>query len=136
MWLDEQPVSRMDAITRISPHELSEPSGTDGVSRQVVFETDDVLLIRSRVGGGVTTGWHHNGERHVYGHVLHGSASLEYGPGGAESIRLDEGDFVYVPPRTVRRVVNSTEGDWIVVIAFVGAGPAAVPVDGPDATGT
>ncbi|MDX1744877.1 MAG: cupin domain-containing protein [Halobacteriales archaeon] len=125
----------MDDVTRIGRDSLPEPRGTDDVSRQVVFENDEVILIRSRVGAGVTTGWHHNGERRVYGYVTQGSARLEFGPGGAESIPLDEGDFVYVPPRTVRRVVNPTDTDWIVVISFVGSGPPAVGVDGPEDAG-
>lgn len=124
---------RMDGITRITRDELPELDGADGVSRQVVFETDDVLVSRSRVGAGVTTGWHHNGERHVFGYVTDGSARLEYGPGGEDSIPLNAGDFVYVPPGTIRRVVNSTDEDWIIVINFVGSGPPAISVDEPEA---
>lgn len=121
----------MDEITVVTPSELAEPEGSDGVSRQVVFETHDTILVRSRVDGGVTTGWHHNGDRHVYGFVVNGHAVLEYGPGGGESVDLDKGKYVYVPPRTVRRVVNPNEEGWEILISFVGTGPPAVAVDAP-----
>lgn len=121
----------MDDLTVVTQAELEEPEGTSDVSRQVAFDTGDVLTIQSRVTGGVTTGWHHNGDRHVYGYVVRGHAVLEYGPKGKESVDLDAGDFIYVPPRTIRRVVNPTNDDWEIVISFVGSGPPAVSVDGP-----
>lgn len=123
----------MDEITVTHRTELEDPDDTGDVSRQVVFETEDTILIQSRVAGGITTGWHHNGDRHVYGYVVTGHARLEYGPAGATTVDLDAGDFVYVPPRTVRRVVNPTEEEWVIVISFVGSGPPAVNADGPDA---
>jgi quercetin dioxygenase-like cupin family protein len=122
----------MDEVTVVTPDGIGGSVDTDDVSRQVVFETEDALVVRSRVAGGVTTGWHHNGDRHVYGYVVAGSATLEYGPGGERSVALDAEAFVYVPPHTVRRVANPTDEDWVVVVAFVGSGPPAVSVDGPD----
>lgn len=121
----------MEEVTVITQVELEESDGTPDVSRQVAFEDEDVLMIQSRVAGGVTTGWHHNGDRRVYGYVVRGHAVLEYGPGGNESVGLDAGDFIHVPPRTIRRVVNPTVEDWEIVISFVGSGPPAVSVDGP-----
>lgn len=121
----------MDEITVTTQAGLEEPDRSADVSRQIVFETEDTIVIQSRVTGGVTTGWHHNGDRHVYGYVVQGQAELEYGPGGEASVNLEEGDFAYVPPHTIRRVVNSTNEDWVVVICFVGSGPPAVSVDGP-----
>lgn len=121
----------MDEITVTTQAELEEPDDTADVSRQVVFETEDTVMIQSRVAGGVTTGWHHNGDRHVYGCVVKGQARLEYGPAGESSVDLGVGDFVYVPPKTIRRVVNPTDEDWVIVISFVGSGPPAVSIDGP-----
>lgn len=123
---------KMDEVTVVTQSELEEPEGTSDVSRQVAFETGDGLMIQSRVAGEVMTGWHHNGDRHVYGYVVSGHAVLEYGPGGNESVALNAGDFIYVPPRTIRRVVNPTDEDWEIVINFVGSGPPAVSVDGPE----
>lgn len=121
----------MDEITVTTQAELEKPDRTADVSRQVVFETENTIMIQSRVAGRVTTGWHHNGDRHVYGYVVKGHARLEYGPTGDASVDLDVGDFVYVPPQTIRRVVNPTDEDWVIVISFVGSGPPAVSVDGP-----
>lgn len=122
----------MEEVTVVTQAELEELDRTPDVSRQVAFEDEDVLMIQSRVAGGVTTGWHHNGDRHVYGYIVSGHAVLEYGPGGHESVPLDAGDFIFVPPRTTRRVVNPTAEDWEIVISFVGSGPPAVSVDGPE----
>ena len=121
----------MDEITVITQDELETPAGSSDVSRKVVFETEDTVLIQSRVAGGVTTDWHHNGNRHVYGYAVQGKAVLEYGPEGKDAVELGAGEFVYVPPRTIRRVVNLTDEDWVIVLTFVGSGPPAVSVDGP-----
>ena len=120
----------VDVVTGEQLSETSEAADT-GVSRSVVFETEDTLVVQSRVAGGVTTDWHHNGDRRVYGYVVQGRAVLEYGPDGSEHVELATGDFVFIPPRTVRRVVNPTDEEWVVVISFVGTGPPAVAVDGP-----
>ena len=123
----------MGDVTVVTQASLEAPVETADVSRQVIFETEDTIVIQSRVAGGTSTGWHHNGDRHVYGYVVEGRATLEYGPAGEDSISLDAGDFVYVPPRTIRRVVNPTPESWVIVISFVGSGPHAVSVDGPQA---
>lgn len=68
----------------------------------------------------------------MYGYVVAGEAKLEYGPGGSESVALTAGDFGYVPPGTIRRVVNPAGEEWIVFLGFVGTGPPAVSVDGPE----
>jgi uncharacterized RmlC-like cupin family protein len=125
----EQP---MHEVTVVTQSELEAPDGASDVSRHVAFETGDGLMIQSRVAGEATTGWHHNGDRHVYGYVVCGHAVLEYGPGGNDSVPLTTGDLIYVPPRTIRRVVNPTDEDWEIVITFVGSGPPAVSVDGPE----
>lgn len=122
----------MDTVTVRTKSEVETSENADDVSRQVAFETADTIMVRSLVSGGVTTGWHHNADRHVYGFVVHGRAILEYGPGGKNTVALDAGSFVYVPPRTIRRVVNPSDDDWEIVISFVGAGPPAVAVDGPE----
>ena len=122
----------MDDVTVVSRTELEAPEETAGVSLQRAFEAGDTLVGRATVAGGVTTGWHHSGDRHVHGRVLGGHALLEYGPGEGEAVALAAGDFVYVPPRTIRRVVNSSHEEWEAVIGFVGSGPPTVAVDGPE----
>ncbi|EMA01681.1 cupin domain-containing protein [Haloferax denitrificans] len=121
----------MEDVTVVTRASLGGPDDSTDVSRQEIFETEDAIVVQSRVAGGVTTGWHHNGDRHVYGYVVAGHAVLEYGPAGRESVELDAGDFVYVPPHTIRRVVNPTTEEWIIAISFVGSGPPAVSVGGP-----
>ncbi len=125
----------MDEVTVTSLADVEDPDETADVSRQVVFETEDTIMVQSRVGGGTTTGWHHNSDRHVYGYVVQGHATMEYGSAGEDSVVLDAGDFVYVPPHTIRRVVNPTTEDWVIVISFVGFGSPAVSVDRPESRG-
>ncbi|MBX0297625.1 cupin domain-containing protein [Haloarcula nitratireducens] len=121
----------MNDVTVRTQASLEKSDETADVSRHTIFETEDTIVVQSRVAGGMTTGWHHNSDRHVYGYVVAGHARLEYGPAGDDSVALDAGDFVYVPPQTIRRVVNPTTEDWVIVISFVGTGPPAIPVAGP-----
>ncbi|MFC6798478.1 MULTISPECIES: cupin domain-containing protein [unclassified Haladaptatus] len=121
----------MDRITVRRQEDIAETESTPGVFRASTFDAADTLMVQSRVAAGAATGWHHNGDRHVYAYVVSGTATLEYGPGGHESVEMAAGDFVYVPPQTIRRVVNGTREDWVAVICFVGSGPPAINVDGP-----
>ncbi|WP_416839359.1 cupin domain-containing protein [Haloferax sp. DFSO52] len=121
----------MEELTVAARPELDDSDEHADVSRHVLFETEETIMVQSQVAGGVTTGWHHNGDRHVFGHVVQGRATLEYGPAGDESVELAVGDSIYVPPHTIRRVVNPHSENWVIVICFVGTGPPAVSVDGP-----
>jgi quercetin dioxygenase-like cupin family protein len=91
------------------------------------------MLIRARVEGGISSGWHHHGDREVLGHLLRGRARFEFGPGGGESTDVEEGGFFHIPAGLVHRDVNPTGEPQEMIISFVGTGPLVVNVDGPDA---
>jgi len=112
--------------------ELDEGAGTPGVVRKVAFRTDDCVMITSHVAGGTGTGWHHHGERHVFGYLIEGSAAVEYGPGGRERIDGSAPGFFHVPPGVVHRDLNPDDETQVSVVSFVGSGPVVVNADEPE----
>ena len=119
-------------VETVTPDELEADESTPGVVRETVFETANNVMVRSRVAPGTTTGWHHHGDRHVYGYVVEGSGAVEYGSGG-ETAETSAGEFFYISPGTVHRDINPTSEETVVLVNFVGTGPAVVNVDGPEA---
>lgn len=115
---------------------------TPGVTREVVFDTDDALLERTRYATDASLGWRHHGERDAAGVVLDGALRVEYGtdePGageagtreaGIDALRIEAGEFFYLPAGVVHRDVAAA-GETVVVTAFVGPGEPEIAVDGP-----
>ena len=64
----------------VTRHELQENRDTPGIVRRVAFHTDTNVLVEAHVDGGVASGWHHHGDRHVYAHLLEGVAVVAEGP--------------------------------------------------------
>ena len=121
-----------DRVSAVAPDALSPGDETPGIEREVAFATDRGLLIRSRVEPGNMTGWHHHGDREVLGHVLRGRARFEFGPGGRSTTEVEEGGFFHVPVGLVHRDVNPEDVPQELIISFVGDGPLAVNVGGPE----
>lgn len=121
---------------------------TPDLTRERVFETDDVLLVRFRSDGGAVSGWHSHGTRDAYGVVLEGRALIEYGSEAEEraAVPIERDTFVHVPAGLAYRIVNSTDEELVGLLAAVGPGdpvreadetptarPAATPrTAGPD----
>lgn len=122
----------MDGPSVVAPDELEAADDTPGIVRKLAFQTGDNVMVQARVAGGTTSGWHHHGERHVYGYLVEGRAVLEYGPGGRERIEGSAPGFFQIPPGVVHRDVNPGEEEQLIVINFVGSGPLVVNVDGPE----
>lgn len=123
----------MSKIQSVRADALSESSSTEGISRNLAFKDKDKLVVRARGVPGATSGWHHHGDHDVYGYLASGSARLESGPGGRETIAIGPGDFFHVPPRTIHREINpSAEEGQEFVLFLSGAGPLVVNVDGPE----
>lgn len=100
--------------------------------RELAFATESDLLVRARVDGSVSSGWHHHGDREVLGYVVKGRARFEFGPGGRDSTDVEEGGFFHIPLRLVHRDLNPSEEPQELVLSFVGDGPLVVNLDGPD----
>ncbi len=105
---------------------------TPGMNRAEAFATDAVWVGEVRTDPGVMSGWHHHGEHATYGRVLSGSARVEFGPGGSETLEAGPGDFFHVPPHTVHREGNPGDREHVVVVVRLGSGPTVVNVDGPE----
>lgn len=58
-------------VATVAPDELEADESTPGVVLETGFETEHNVMVRSRVGPGTTTGWHHLGDRHD-GNVIEG----------------------------------------------------------------
>ena len=105
---------------------------TPGIFRNKAFETDTVLVSHTRLAGGAVSGWHHHGDRHLYGLVLSGRMRLEYGPTGKDAVEVSAGDFFHIPPRLIHRDVNpESTRETVDTAVLVGPGPPVINVDGP-----
>jgi len=115
----------------VTGQDLKENRETPGIVRRVAFHTDANVLVEAHVEGGVSSGWHHHGDRHVYAHLLEGAAVIEYGPGGRDSVEIEAGGFFYLPPGVVHRDINPSADPQRWIISFVGAGPLVANMDEP-----
>ena len=125
-------LTRSDEVSAVTRDGLTEANATPGLVRKVAFATERALLIHVTGAGGITSGWHHHGDRDAIGHVIHGRVRFEFGPEGRKSTEVEEGGFFHVPAGLVHRDVNPDAEPQEVVISFVGQGPLVVNVDGPD----
>jgi quercetin dioxygenase-like cupin family protein len=123
--------TRPGHVSAAAPGGLAEAPSTPGLVRRVAFTTDRAMLTRVRCEGNTTSGWHHHGDREVLGHLLRGRLRFEYGSGGRESTEVEEGGDFHVPAGLVHRDVNPGDEAQDILIAFAGAGPPVVNVDGP-----
>lgn len=115
----------------IDPDELDALETTPGIVRRVVFERPDLVVGQSTIAAGSTTGWHHHGERDVFGYIVRGEGLFEYGDGGRLTGRAPA--YFHVPAGTLHRETNTGDEDLVVAAGFVGAGPVVVNVDDADA---
>jgi uncharacterized RmlC-like cupin family protein len=81
-------------------------------------------------------GWHHHAENETYVHVIRGWVTVEFGPGGGESVMARAGDFFVVPSRTIHRELTGDEADLEAFVIRVGGEPEKVDAEGPEAAGT
>ena len=125
-------MAKADQVSAVAPDGLTQGDSTPGILREVAFSTDRALHVRGRVDGGVTSGWHHHGNREVLGYVVRGRLRFDFGPGGTESTEVGEGGFFHIPFGLVHRDVNPLDEPQEFVIAFVGDGPLVVNLDGPE----
>lgn len=126
-------VSHHPRIRTVAPDSLQAAGvPTPGLLREVAFDTDRAMLVRVRAGPRVASGWHHHGDRDVFGYLLSGRARFEFGPGGRGSAEVEAGGFFHVPRGLVHRDVNPTDEPQEFTLTFVGSGPLVVNVAGPD----
>lgn len=109
-------------------------SSGDGIRRETAFDADQVLLSRTVLDPGFSSGWHHHGNRGTYALVDEGRLALDFGSDGTDYVEVAEGGIAITPPGVVHRDRNPTDERTSIVAAFVGPGDAVVEADGPAQT--
>ncbi|HEY7526236.1 MAG TPA: cupin domain-containing protein [Candidatus Limnocylindria bacterium] len=105
---------------------------TAGMERRQLYESADAWAGWIRTDAGVAGGWHHHGGHDSFIYILVGSLTIDFGPGGRESVRAEAGDFIFNPANLVHRETTSPNGDVEAFVVRVGDGPHLVNLDGPD----
>jgi uncharacterized RmlC-like cupin family protein len=121
-----------DPVQVFRPADFVEADPTPGMRRQNAFTAPALWAGLVHTQPGAASGWHHHGEHDTSLYVVAGAMQLDFGPGGATTVRAEVGDFIHVPPHTVHRESNPTDGVSTAVIARAGTGIPTVNVDGPD----
>ena len=122
----------MDGIEVIHVGDSKEGDSTRGIVRDRAFEKEDIVIGRSRVGGGVESAWHHHGKRDVYGFMISGRLRFDFGKAGKDSVEAAIGDFFHIPVGLVHRDVNpDRQKEAVVVNVMFGKGPPVINVEGP-----
>lgn len=123
-----------DPVRKVTADELLDAEGTPGLTRRTAFEVDGHWFGHVEAAPTTMSGWHHHGENVTMGYVLKGSITLEFGPEGAQSVEVAEGEYFVVPKNTVHREGNRSPDSGEVLISRAGHGQLVFPVDGPEAS--
>jgi uncharacterized RmlC-like cupin family protein len=105
---------------------------TPGMERLTLLERPDAWAGWVWTDAGVAGGWHHHGGHDSYIYLLRGSITIDFGPGGRESVTAGPGDFIFNPANLVHRETTHPDQDAEVFVVRVGGGPHLVNVEGPD----
>ena len=124
-------MSAHDEVTSVPPSARQVADPTPGKTREQAIAVEGLWSGLVRTEPGVASGWHHHGDRDVFGYLLRGRARFEFGPGGREWAEVGPGGFFHVPRGLVHRDVNPTDEPQEFALTFVGSGPLVVNVDGP-----
>jgi uncharacterized RmlC-like cupin family protein len=89
-----------------------------------------------RNDAGDVSGWHHHAANDTYVYVSRGSVTIEFGPGGTESVVAGAGDFFIVPSHTIHREITGQDTDLEAFIIRLGGEPEHVNVEGPETAGS
>ena len=122
----------MGGVRRIAPGERVGGQVTPGMRREQAIETEGMWAGFASVEAGVVSGWHHHGDYESAIYVLAGGLTMEFGPGGAESLSAGPGDFVLVEREAVHREINLGDVSCDAIVVRAGTGAAVINVDGPE----
>ena len=122
----------MPDIDVVREADLRPGDPTAGIVRARAFDTGNVLVGQTRVVPGTVSGWHHHGNRTLFGYLLSGRLRFDFGRGGKDSVEVHPGEYFRILPRVIHRDVNPSPTEPLVVVnVMVGEGPSLVNVAGP-----
>jgi len=101
------------------------------MTRERAFELDGLWAGLVRTASGATSGWLHHGDFETSIYVARGSLRMESGPGGADVLEAQEGDFLHVPKGAIHREGNPGDVESQIIVVRAGHGVPTVNVDGP-----
>jgi uncharacterized RmlC-like cupin family protein len=114
-------------------HGVAAPA-MSGTERRQQFEREGRWADWIRNDAGDVSGWHHHAANETYVYVSRGSVTIEFGPGGADSVVARAGDFFIVPSQTIHREMTGHDADLEAFVVRVGGEPEHVNVGGPEAS--
>lgn len=100
--------------------------------RRQSFERHGRWAAWIRNDAGDVSGWHHHATNDTYVYVSRGSLTIDFGPGGAESVVARAGDFIIIPSGTVHRETTGPDADLDAFVIRIGGDPEHVTVEGPE----
>ena len=77
--------------------------------------------IRNEAGD--IAGWHHHAANDTYADVIRESVSVEFGPGGGDTIEPRAGDLFFVPAQAIHREMTGSDEDPEAFVMHVGGEP-------------
>jgi uncharacterized RmlC-like cupin family protein len=114
------------------PEQAVPAPAMSGPERRQQFEREGRWADWITNDAGDVSDWHHHAANETYVYISRGSVTIEFGPGGAESVVARAGDFFIVPSQTIHREITGQDADLEAFIIRVGGVPEHATVDGPD----
>lgn len=124
----------MSEMRMIRPSERVPGQVTIGMEREEAISTEGMWAGSVTAESGSVSGWHHHGDHESVIYIMRGAFRMEFGPGGAESLIAQVGDFIYVPKQAIHREGNPSDERAEFIVARAGSGNVVVNVDGPAET--
>jgi uncharacterized RmlC-like cupin family protein len=118
-------------VWRIAPGDRTEGAPTKGMVRRQAVGTPGMWAGIVLTDAGMVSGWHHHGDYETSIYVMSGTMRMEFGPGGAQTIDAQPGDFIYIAPHVIHREGNPSKGQGTAVVFRAGHGEPVTNVDGP-----
>ncbi len=122
----------MSAVRAVRARETHAGPATEGLERFLAEIDERLTAGGARSAPQTMSDWHHHGDHTACVYVVKGQVRVEWGAGGGESVELSAGDFYVVPPNTVHREGNPGTSEDEYLGFWIGSGPIAVNVDGPE----
>src|SRR5688572_4317268 len=109
-----------DHVTHVPPDARTPGESTAGMTQEQAIAVDGLWAGLVRTTPGAVSDWHHHGEYETSIYVVTGRLRMESGPGGADVIDAEPGDFLtcrhaWFIARRIRMTSKATS--WWCVLA-------------------